>query len=404
MIFRKRYFELLFMVLASVAGIFSVSTVIYVDRDVTPDSARFGWVKDSGVPADAPQFALSGPVESSEGAVVKLWDYSRAINGGKHFPTFRQAIGDCVANGLANGLNYGQAADIYFGRRRATEFRPVDRPWLYGVSRTDREIGNGRLGSSDGSVGNWAVRAAQLRGVLAADEPGVPEYSGERARDWGINGVPDQYKWLAALHKLRSFALVKSYEDVRDSLANSYPVTIASNVGFQMQAVVKDGKHWGRPSGSWAHQMCLIAIDDKAISPFDGSKGAAYCLNSWGENAHGKPADDAPPGGFWIDRTTINRIVKQGDSWALGGFDGFPARPRPDQFIVFDPGVDVDFVESDPLVATSVCEVAGLSNQDARSCAIGLGFVSLLAGAHCWRRSILRRRSEYRGILNNLSA
>jgi len=246
----SRLYEQSLKLLTAVSTLLAIAARLPVSQDVTPEFARNGWVaQDSAGEDPAPVFALSGATESSAGAVVKLWDYSKAINHGQHFPTFRQAIGDCVANGLANGLNYCQSADIYLSRGPPQRFRPVDRPWLYGVSRTDPEIGAGRLGSGDGSVGRWAVMAAQMRGVLAADEPGVPEYSGTRAREWGVRGVPSIYHALAFSQRLGHYAQVRSYEDVRDALANSYPVTIASNVGFQMRAVVSGGKHWGRPSG-----------------------------------------------------------------------------------------------------------------------------------------------------------
>lgn len=395
---RRRWMEVLCTLVGLISGLCASTAFVEVETPITPVEARYGWAETATPAEEAPQFALSGAVESSEGAVVHLWDYSKAINGREHFPTFRQAIGDCVANGLANGLNYCQAADIYLSRGPPTSFRPVDRPWLYGVSRTDPKIGNGRLGSSDGSVGAWAVKAAQLRGVLAADEPGVPEYSGARAREWGIKGVPSQFHLLAFQQKLKTYAQVRTYEDVRDALANSYPVTIASNVGFQMKAVVKDGKHWGRPSGSWAHQMCLIGVDDTAVSPFDGKKGAAYCLNSWGPEAHGKPADDAPPGGFWIDRTTVERIVKQGDSWAISGFTGFPARPKPDDFIVFDSNADVGLHAQDPVCSQAACAVVGVEQDTACNCALTGGCVSLLLGVHCLRR---RLRQNVRSKLTN---
>lgn len=389
-VLRNRFSELLIALLAFVAGGLATATQLDIELNVTPEAVRDGWMAGE-VDPDAPQFFVSGQVGSSEGAVVELWDYARAINGGKHFPTFRQAIGDCVANGLANALNYGQAADIYFGRVAATEFHPVDRPWLYGVSRTDKEIGNGRLGSSDGSVGRWAVMAAKMRGVLAADANGVPPYSGERARSWGIRGPPEEFAWLAGPHTLETYAQVSTYEDVRDALANSYPVTIASNVGFQMQPVVSGGKHWGRPSGSWAHQMCLIGIDDTAVSPFTGEKGAAYCLNSWGDNAHGTPADDAPPGGFWIDRKTIERIVRQNDSWAVSGFAGFPARPKPDDFIIFDSGVDVEYDAVDPPVEVVACEALGFDRHTTGGFAGGAALLAALGAADTWRRRARRR-------------
>ena len=66
------------------------------------------------------------------------------------------------------------------------------------------------------------------------------------------------------------------------------------------------------------HQMCFIGYD-----PNNGNPGV-YCLNSWGANAHGVSPDGAPPGGFWVDKATVSRMVKQGDSFAYSEFQGFP--------------------------------------------------------------------------------
>jgi hypothetical protein len=310
-------------------GSISVGSInVEINRDVTPEADRNGWQPEL-VESVAPQeqFAVMAnqAVGSGEGAVVKLWDFAKSINGGKHFPTFRQQVGDCVANGAANAVNYLQAVQI---ARDGVDFewRSACRPWIYGVSRTADDLGDGKLGRGDGSVGSWAAETCKRYGVIADDHEGVPAYSGAIAREWGFKGPPKAFFDVAKDFRVETVAQVKSYADVRDALANGYPVTIASNVGFNMQPVVRDGKHWGKRSGSWAHQMCLVGIDDTAKSPFDGKTGAAYCLNSWGEAAHGDPADDAPPGGFWIDRSTIERIVSQGDSWAYSNFDGFPLR------------------------------------------------------------------------------
>jgi hypothetical protein len=154
---------------------------------------------------------------------------------------------------------------------------------------------------------------------LAADEAGVPAYSGSVARSWGRKpGPPKPFIDRADDHLVRATAPVSSYEQVRDALVNGYPVTVASMQGFKMKPTIDKGKHWGVPSGSWAHQMCFIGVDD------DRRRPGCYCLNSWGPDAHGAPADDAPPGGFWVDADVVTRMVGQKDSFAFSQFDGFP--------------------------------------------------------------------------------
>lgn len=261
-----------------------------------------------------PTFRIVGATESSEGKRVCLWDYAKALLR-KHLPTFRQEIGDCVSMGGANAVNYLAVTEIS-KNGDAEQFRPAYQPYLYATSRV--LIGNRRLGRGDGSVGAWLAEAVKKYGVLAADEQGVPAYSGQVAKAWGYDGPPKQFVELARPHILKSVAPVRTYEDVRDALANGYPCTVASNRGFTMSPVNDGGRLWGRPSGQWAHQMCFIGVDD------DRRRPGCYIINSWGEQAHGQPLAGEPPGGFWVDAEVVNGMVGQGDSFAWSQFEGFP--------------------------------------------------------------------------------
>ena len=368
---------------------------IHVDQAVTPPSQRMGLAKadDPGTEAPVEVFALSDPSFDSSGAQVALWEFAQSINGGEHFPTFRQETGDCVAQGAANAINYLQAVQIA-SHGQSARFRCAFAPWIYGVSRTAEDIGAGRLRRSAGSVGSWAANAVERYGVLAADVPGVPEYSGRISDQWGYQGPPAEYFDEAEDFVVETVAQVNSYEDVRDALANGYPVTVASNQGFRMQAKVHRGKAFGMPSGQWAHQMCLIAVDDQADCP-DGSKGACYCLNSWGSAAHGPPAGDEPPGGFWISRRVVERMVRQGDSWAYSNFSGFPLRDLDFRIFGATAEQEQDLVEIPaplPLVAPACYAWLGIE----RPLAEAAGGVCLLgsAGAMFWRRRRHTRRTQ----------
>lgn len=288
----------------------------------TPRQARHGWLGQDAARRAFEQLAdrfapffVAGQTRSSEGRRLALWDFARQVTG-RHLPTFRQEIGDCVSMGAANAVNYLACMEI--ARQHDRErYRPAYPPYLYGISRV--QIGGGRLDDGDGSLGVWAADGVRRHGVLAADEPGVPPYSGNVAREWGRRpGPPAQLIAQAQPHCVRSTAPVRTYAQVRDAIVNGYPVTVASTVGFRMRPMVDRNKHWGVPAGSWAHQMCLVGCDD------DDARPGCYCINSWGPDAHGKPADDAPPGGFWIDASVVERMVGQDDSFAYSQFDGFP--------------------------------------------------------------------------------
>jgi hypothetical protein len=73
-----------------------------------------------------------------------------------------------------------------------------------------------------------------------------------------------------------------------------------------------------------------------------GARPGAFILNSWGNSAFTGPVypSDAPVAGFWADSDIIERMVRQGDSFALSDMQGFPTRNvRPDWFLRAEPRV-----------------------------------------------------------------
>ena len=103
------------------------------------------------------------------------------------------------------------------------------------------------------------------------------------------------------------------------ALTAGFPVTIASNQGFANRT---DESGILAPSGTWFHQMFLAAIRFKENAP-PGVKAVDACLvvNSWGTrwlSYAGKYPSDQPDGSFWAERPVIERILAQGDSYAIG--------------------------------------------------------------------------------------
>ncbi|TWU12847.1 hypothetical protein CA54_16730 [Symmachiella macrocystis] len=292
---------------------------------VTPEAERYGWAgpeavaEAAGIVKGMPEFMIAGADGDNETSDVRLWKFSKAVNGGEHFPNVPQQVGDCVSWGAANAVNYLQAVQL--ARGPPAEFHPAYPPYIYGVSRV--LVGNGRLGNSDGSVGAWAAEGLRKYGVLRSDFEGVPGYSGSVARKWGRRpGPPDEFVREGQRFPVETVAAVHSADDVRDSVCNGYPVTIASNWGGRHDRGLsnKHGRIVFKRSGSWNHQMCIVGYDGS------GSEPLFYVLNSWGPSIHPAPIDGEPPGGFWIRAGDVDYITRQGDSFAFSGFRGFPAR------------------------------------------------------------------------------
>lgn len=283
------------------------------------DAAAKAWEQNKG---KFPKFKISGDKHSSAGKVVKLWDAAKAVNG-EHLPTFRQLIGDCV------GASHKQALDILqcIGAAKGeNEFKPIYHPYHYAYSRM--VIGKGQIRGPDGNVGSWQAAGLKEGGAIPDDTEGVEPYSEAVIRRLAVRKPDAKLIAIGKQHLLGEAAQVTTYAEARDAISNGYPVNVCSNRGFEMRPRVEGGKHWGVPSGQWAHSMCFIGVDDTVTCPSfaGGGKGALYCLNSWGPDAHGKPAGDEPPGGFWVSSRVAESMLKQQDSFALSAFSGFPAQ------------------------------------------------------------------------------
>ena len=291
---------------------------------VTPESERYGLAENHATLA-APIVAASQPfsitdadgrpvVQDNERAVVRLWDATIQVLG-RHTDNYPQQIGDCTSFGAKNALEYLLCVQI--ARDGPTAFHPVFPPFLYGVSR--HQIGKNQI-HGDGSVGAWVAKAVNQYGVLAADDSGVPAYSGSIARQWGNSGPPEQFLTVAKDRLVKTVSPIGNATEGRDAVCNGYPFTIASDYG-STDIKPRDGQMVARRNTRWMHQMCVIGFDGTK-----GRKGRFYILNSWGPKAHPDPLNGEPPGGFWVEWEDMEYITQQGDSWAFSDLQGFQAR------------------------------------------------------------------------------
>lgn len=313
--------------LITIATLFTISFTLKIDSKTEKSEApeqRFGWAGPEGVKKAAPlvatmrTFKIVGAPAGDDNTTknVRLWDSSVKVLG-SHIPNYAQEIGDCVSFGAKNACNYLLCVEIANGSP-GLEFHEAYPPWIYGGSRVN--IGHGQLGRGDGSVGAWAAQFVQQFGVLRKDLDGVPAYSGSIAKTWGQKGPPKEFFPQAIDFKVSTVSPIRSADEARDALCNGYPVTIASDWGSTKMPQV-DGRIVATRNANWPHQMCLIAYDGKT-----GSEPYFYILNSWGPDAHPKPLQGEPPGGFWVRKKDVDYITRQGDSFAYSNFKGFPAR------------------------------------------------------------------------------
>lgn len=254
--------------------------------------------------------------DTGKGKVMLLHKIVEKVAG--YFPNRRQTIGDCISQGAAYAVDCIKAVDIYIKKdfERWVDLTATED--IYWGSRN--VIGKGRLGNGDGSLGVWAAKYVNEYGSLPRGKYGTVDlstYSGSRAKTWGRAGykLPKEFVDKIKEHPVEVVSQVKSYEEVRDLVVNGYAVTIASNQGFASR---RDAEGFAKPQGSWAHQMCIIGVDDKHRRP------GVLVQNSWGTWNGGPKRHDQPDGSFWVDADEIERrVLRSGDCWAFSGYAGF---------------------------------------------------------------------------------
>ncbi|MFM8271388.1 MAG: hypothetical protein ACKODX_03555 [Gemmata sp.] len=341
---------LLAMVLGAVGGArLAPPRPVEVERRAEParpapagpgfDPPPTGWVRDEDViaanldPVETLHFDTTPAGRAARGDEdVFLYRLVRKVNGraAPWYPNIDQGdVGCCVGAGAKHGCDVVQATAIAAGA--GFEWKPASAEVIYAGSRID--VGGGQL-RGDGSVGAWARRYLKEKGGIAPMEQigahDLTAFSPARARQWGRTGVPPEVQAVARAHPVKGAALVTRAADVKRAVAQGYPVVVCSDVGFNDRdgsVGTRDAHGFIAPRGTWPHCMLLLGWRG-------GPRPGALCLNSWGDRAHGGPVwpADMPVAAFWIDEAVVDRMVRQGDSFALADVAGFPARD-PDWFI-----------------------------------------------------------------------
>lgn len=248
-----------------------------------------------------------------------LYHFTRKLLGADT-PNYAQIRGSCVSFGAKNAIEYDACVEIVLNGE-AEKFRPIFAPYLYGTGRVF--IGKGRLNGSDGSLGSWMADAVVKYGVLASDEQDVPAYSGAIEKKWGDSpGPPKKFVDIASSHPILSAAKINNWNELAAAIHSGFACTVASNQGFAMQP---DSAGFHRASGNWAHQMCIIGIDE--LYPQE------YCiiLNSWGD-VMGQLYDfetkeKLPVGCIRAKRSVVESMISSGgETFAYSNFKGFEDR------------------------------------------------------------------------------
>lgn len=246
------------------------------------------------------------------------------------FVVGRQLIGDCVSWGWMHGIWVSQSVDFASGLIADPPLQPATES-IYGGSRVEArgKPGDGASpygGYSDGSYGAAAAKWVKDWGVVYR-EGQLSDYSGEKAKAWGAygnggKGDGGKLDAIAKKHPATHVALVKTWDEAAAAIESGFAIPVASDQGF---ASTRGPGGWANASGTWFHEMCFVAVRYKKNGSEDDG---LLCLNSWGPRWIDGPKwpDDQPDGSFWVHRKTVERMLGQGDSFAVGSVAGFGFR------------------------------------------------------------------------------
>lgn len=300
--------------------------------DIALESSKFGYTPDPVGAAkfletlEAPFFSQAAPdamaAEPKERFLFRAMDKAHRERYGEPFAPKKQGIGDCTSWAGMHAVYCAECIAWELGQRDEVPTMPASESF-YGGARVEAR---GKPGDGANPVGGWGDGATGYSIAKWLKEYGViyrrqydngidlTVYSADRAKRWGAygnggEGDKGRLDREAKLKPCHYVANVKTWPELIAAINSGYPVTIASGQGFNR---TRDAQGFCRPSGTWRHMMVLIA------TRFD--RPGALVLNSWGDYCSGpKYPDDMPPGSFWADQDVIERILAQGDSWAISG-------------------------------------------------------------------------------------
>lgn len=265
-----------------------------------------------------------------KGQTRLLYKDYETVAGESYRPRNQNGAPSCVGQAVAAAVDFLAHIEIRAGERERIPPAPASAEVIFGLSRI--EIGDvKRFGKKfgGGSHNIWAVRAIKEYGVVARlNYPSLGQDlrnpSPKKAIYFGRRGIPTGLEKVARLHPIKDYVSIDSYEECRAAIYMGYPVVVGSNQGFGDRPLTRDSEGFLSPPkrlffpSKWNHSMVIIGVADQ------GRRGCLI-LNSWGTNWIRGPQrfGGEPAGSFWVDWDIIDRMVKQGDAFAIRGFVGY---------------------------------------------------------------------------------
>lgn len=249
---------------------------------------------------------------------VDLSESLRAVWGDRWYLN-QGECGSCVAFGSALACDILTAIGIVTNGHAKPTTR-TDPMSIYWGSRV--EIGRNRI-RGQGSVGVWAAEYLKSYGALPQkrfNEVDLTKYNPSVCcGPLSSQGVPDTLEPTARMYPVKERAQAKSFDDTVYAISTGSPVLICSTQGFQLR---RDANGFGIPSRTWSNQIDIAGHAQCVIGYELGEDPYLDIANSWGACYTGGYAGQSPAV-MKVRKSTADRMLKEGDSWALSGFAGF---------------------------------------------------------------------------------
>lgn len=246
---------------------------------------------------------------------------------GRHLPAENQARGTCTSRGTFRACqdawywSLSQRGEI--GRPVRLAFEPI-----YAGSRV--QIGRGRLGRGDGSVGAWAAQFVHDYGLLERGRYGSIDLTEPRedlSVEWGLPGagVPAELLNASRSHLVGACHFCPTVEAIADAVAAGFAVAYCSNLLWSD----RDANGMARPDATGGHceEVCGV---------FTGLHGDLCFVRqqSWGARSNGPDSlryaggtKKLRQGSYGAYADDLARGLRGGgEAWSFGAIHGW----RPD--------------------------------------------------------------------------
>lgn len=311
--------------------------------------SRDGWTPDaeaSDADARTTQFKTfaatpAGQVQELPKSVY-LWQAETKLTGKPPPLKDQNPEGSCVGFGVTTAIERTLAAEIAARRGDPAEFAHFSEEITYVGSRVQgAKLVGGTTPRGEGSAGVYAKAFVTGYGMVPkANYPGVADlskYSAQRAGQWRHSGMPAALEPTAKKFPVKSAAKVTNWQQFKAACASGYGVAICAQWSYS-RARDANGVALSTREG-WNHCMA----GDGYIVLEDGRE-FGHIENSWSNIPGVGPYHTGPTGwgnpttgGFWASSDSIDRALRQGESYAYSGVTGFPARQLPDWFVRAEP-------------------------------------------------------------------